>query len=163
MFLFSSRRTIPLNELPSGSLKPDILPVWPFCIKVSTCFWVSFLPCISIGIRKSQDFRYRVHPQAVFPFTISPCPHLGHFNTTAIFSPFSFFPFPFSLLYYGRRIAEKEPRTDKKCGRPRRCGDNPRFQIICHVAFLSHFQGVYRPLYGKFRLRSPSGIGGVRK
>ena len=27
----------------------------------------------------------------------------------------------------------------------------------------SHFQGVYRPLYGKFRLRSPSGIGGVRK
>lgn len=25
------------------------------------------------------------------------------------------------------------------------------------------FQGVYRPLYGKFRLRSPSGIGGVRK
>ena len=99
MFLFSSRRTIPLNELPSGSLKPDILPVWPFCIKVSTCFWVSFLPCISIGIRKSQDFRYRVHPQAVFPFTISPCPHLGHFNTTAIFSPFSFFPFPFSLSF----------------------------------------------------------------
>ena len=92
MFLFSSRRTIPLNELPSGSLKPDILPVWPFCINVSTCFWVSFLPCISIGIRKSQDFRYRVHPQAVFPFTISPCPHLGHFNTTAIFSLFSFFP-----------------------------------------------------------------------
>ena len=115
MFLFSSRRIIPLNGLPFGSLKPDILPVWPFCINVSTCFWVSFLPCISIGIRKSQDFRYRVHPQAVFPFTISPCPHLGHYKckirfirvllpaplypTTAIFSPFSFFPFPFSLSF----------------------------------------------------------------
>lgn len=50
------------------------------------------------------------------------------------------FSFSLLLLYYGRRIAEKEPRTDKKCGRPRRCGDNPRFQIICHVAFFSHFQ-----------------------
>ena len=37
------------------------------------------------------------------------------------------------------------------------------FKSFAMWRFLSHFQGVYRPLYGKFRLRSPSGIGGVRK
>ena len=39
--------------------------------------------------------------------------------------------------------------------------DRAGVEII--LAFKSFAMGVYRPLYGKFRLRSPSGIGGVRK
>ena len=78
--LLSFRRTIPLKVSPEASLKPLILPVFPFWVKASTCFWVSFFPWISIGIRKSHDFPYCVHPQAVLPWTISPWPHFGHFN-----------------------------------------------------------------------------------
>ena len=50
-----------------------------------------------MGIIKSQDFRYRLHPQAARPLIISPFPHFGHFNTTGSAGAFSFFEAFFSF------------------------------------------------------------------
>ena len=35
-------------------------------------------------------------------------------------------------------IMEEEPHIDKECCRPGWCRDYPCFQVLCHVALVSH-------------------------